>query len=152
MTAEGLSGRMDGSTHIYPVRVFFEDTDAGGVVYHASYLRFAERARTEMMRLMGIDHTHLIEREGVVFAVRRVEMDYLRPARLDDLLEVHTRLLEVRGASIVAEQNVRRGGDDIACGVLRLALIRRDGRPGRLPPALRQALDVETSTRKAKTA
>jgi acyl-CoA thioester hydrolase len=152
MTADGLSGRMDGATHIYPVRVFFEDTDAGGVVYHASYLRFAERARTEMMRLIGIEHTRLIEREGVVFTVRRVEIDYLRPARLDDLLEVRTRLLEVHGASILAEQTVRRGAEEIARAVLRLALIGRGGRPARIPPVLRQALDVATPTRKANSA
>ena len=152
MTADALSGRLDGDTHVFPVRVYFEDTDAGGVVYHASYLRFAERARTEMMRLMGVDHTRLIAEDGVVFAVRRVEADYLRPARLDDRLEVRTRLLEVHGASILAEQNVLREGADVARLRLLLALIGRAGRPARLPPALRRALDTHMQTGKAKSA
>lgn len=140
MAAEALSGRLEGGVHVYPVRVFYEDTDAGGVVYHTSYLRFAERARTEMMRLLGIDHSSLIADDGVVFAVRRCEVDFLRPARLDDLLAVRTRLLEVHGASLWAEQIVDRDGEPLVAAKLRLACVRRDGRPARFPAVLRRAL------------
>ncbi|MBM3488793.1 MAG: tol-pal system-associated acyl-CoA thioesterase [Alphaproteobacteria bacterium] len=142
MAAEALSGRIEGGVHVYPVRVYFEDTDAGGVVYHTSYLRFAERARTEMMRLLGVSHASLIAGDGVVFAVRRCEVDFLRPAHLDDLLEVRTRLVDVQGASLWAEQIVDRDGDAIVAAKLRLACVRRDGRPARFPARLRRAFVV----------
>lgn len=131
--------------HVFPVRVYYEDTDAGGVVYYANYLRFAERARTELMRDCGIDHTTLLQREGVILAVRRCEADYVRPARLDDLLEVHTRFAETTGASLWMEQTVRRDDDTLAEMRLRIVCLRTDGRPARIPEALRAAVSAATS-------
>ncbi|AWV23560.1 Short-chain acyl-CoA hydrolase [Roseomonas mucosa] len=94
------------SAHRYPVRVYFEDTDAGGVVYHANYLRWAERARTESLRDMGLPHGLLVERHNLFLVVRRAEVEYLRPARLDEALIVETRVLRVGGASVELAQDV----------------------------------------------
>ncbi|HUI19164.1 MAG TPA: tol-pal system-associated acyl-CoA thioesterase [Alphaproteobacteria bacterium] len=139
--ASGISaaGSLAGS-HVFPVRVYYEDTDAAGIVYHANYLRFAERARTEMMRLLGIESSKLMQNEGLNFAVARCAVDYLKPARLDDALEVHTRVLEVGRASLSAEQLVKRGGALLVRIVLRLAVLDRVGRPVRLPSVIRTTL------------
>ncbi len=126
--------------HLYRVRVYYEDTDAGGVVYYANYLRFAERARTELLRELGIDHIGLQRDEGLNFAVRGCSAEYLRPARLDDLLEVRTRLLEASGASFSLLQTVVRGGETLVEMTVRLVCLRADGRPARLPPVLRLAI------------
>ena len=83
------------ATHVFAVRVYYEDTDAGGVVYHANYLRFAERARSEMLRALGIPHTQMLRDDGLAWTVSRCEVDFVRPARLDDALEVYSRLLEI---------------------------------------------------------
>lgn len=129
--------------HLHPVRVYYEDTDCSGVVYHTSYLRFAERARTEMLRALGVAHAEMIDRTGLAFAVRRLEVDYLAPARLDDTLEVLTRIQEVGGASLGAVQVVRGAGagPELARITLRLACINRNGRPARLPTAVRRVLE-----------
>lgn len=127
--------------HVFPVRVYYEDTDAGGVVYYASYLKFAERARTEMLRAAGIEHLALKQGDGIVFAVRRCEIDYLKPARLDDPLEVRTGNLEFEAAGLWADQTVRLGGDELARMRLRLACVGPGGRPVRLPAACRRALE-----------
>lgn len=123
--------------HLFAVRVYYEDTDAGGVVYHANYLRFAERARTEMMRAAGLDHRTLLEESGVIIAVRRCEADYLAPAMLDDALEIESRVLGVRGATFEIEQVVRRDGRDLARLLVMLVCLTRDGRATRLPQRLR---------------
>ncbi len=135
--AAPASGRMEGETHVFPLRVYYEDTDAAGVVYYANYLKFAERARTEWMRLLGAAHGALERETGAVWAVRRCAIEYLRPARLDDALEIHTRLRAVGGASAEIEQSVRRGGTELARLDIRLAFITPAGRPVRLPGALR---------------
>src|SRR5271157_315601 len=127
--------------HCYPVRVYYEDTDAGGVAYHATYLRYAERARTEALRDLGIPHAELVARYNLMFMVRRIEVDYLRPAHLDDSLTVVTEPLEVGGASVLLRQDVR--GPDGSCAVLtvRLACVKPgEGKPGRLPPRWRAVL------------
>ncbi len=134
------SGHMEGSVHVMPMRVYYEDTDAAGLVYHANYLRYAERARTEMLRLAGIDHSTLRREAGIVFTVRNCDIDFAAPARLDDDIEVHTRVLCVSGAAIRAEQVVRRGDVPLVRLVLRLACVRDNGRPARLPTGLRDAL------------
>jgi acyl-CoA thioester hydrolase len=134
------------ATHVFPLRVYYEDTDAGGVVYHANYLRFAERARSEMLREAGVSNTDLMTREGLAFTVRRCEVDFLKPARLDDALEVHTRVLTARGARVEAEQIVRRAGDAIARLKLEIACIDRSGRPARLPAMLTGALAPQASS------
>src|ERR1700760_2657797 len=95
------------STHRTSFRVYYEDTNAGGVVYHATYLRYAERARTEALRDAGIPHADLVERFGLMFMVRRVEIDYVRPAMLDDLLMVDTETMDVGGATVLLRQTVR---------------------------------------------
>lgn len=136
------SGRATGApTHRWPVRVYLEDTDTLGIVYYVNYLRFAERARTEFLRALGTDHSAMIAVDGLNFAVTRCEVDYLLPARLDELLEVETSLLGIGGATLELLQRVRRGGDEIARMTVRLACTNRAGRPRRIPAALRKILD-----------
>jgi acyl-CoA thioester hydrolase len=129
--------------HRYMLRVYYEDTDAGGVVYHASYLRYAERARTEALRDLGIPHATLLARHGLMFVVRRIKVDYLRPARLDDSLIVVTEPLQVGGASVVLRQDVRpaEGGESCAVLEVQLACVAPNGdKPARLPLPWRTAL------------
>ncbi|MFQ5984860.1 MAG: YbgC/FadM family acyl-CoA thioesterase [Alphaproteobacteria bacterium] len=138
--AEAISGTLDGGVHRLPLRVYHEDTDAGGVVYHANYLRFAERARTEMMRLIGVDHSGLRDKTGTVFVVRRLEVEYFGPAGLDDEIEVETRLLALGAATAELEQVIRRGTTDLVHILLKLAFVAPAGRPVRLPAIVRAAL------------
>ena len=127
--------------HRYAVRVYYEDTDAGGVVYHASYLRFAERARTEALRDLGIPHAELLGQFALMFMVRRVEVDYLRPARIDESLTVVTEPLAVGGASVLLRQEVQGPEGSCARLMVRLACVRPgDGKPGRLPQRWRTVL------------
>lgn len=130
------------ATHVFPVRVYYEDTDAAGIVYYANYLKFAERARSEFLRTRGIGNRALQESEGIAFAVRRLAIEYLAPAYLDDLLEVRSRITNVRGASIEAEQDVLKDGRDIARLTLTLACVARNGRPARLPDNVRKAFEA----------
>lgn len=125
--------------HVFPFRVYYEDTDAGGIVYYANYLKFAERARSELLRDLGTDNTTLLERHGVIFAVHDVSVTYHQPARLDDALEVHTHILNVGGATLSARQDVTRSGELLADLAIRLACINAAGRPARLPAELRTA-------------
>ena len=146
-----LSGQMVGGEHRLPLRIYYEDTDAGGIVYHARYLHFAERARTETLRLAGIEQTELRDSHDVIFAVSRCEVHYRRPARLDDLVEVRTRLVALRGAKLSAVQEIWRAGEQLAGEELadeelvRLAVdiasVRGDGRPTRFPAPVRAALE-----------
>jgi len=99
---------------VLPVRVYYEDTDTGGVVYYANYLKFMERARTEWLRSLGFEQDRLMAEENLIFAVRQVQAEYLRPARFNDLLQVTARVLEHRGASIRFAQEVRRG-EELLC-------------------------------------
>ncbi len=127
----------------WPVRVYYEDTDAGGVVYHASYLRFMERARTEWLRSHGFDQGALRERLGVLFVVRRIEVDFRRPARLDDELTVSARLREVRPARLLLDQAVGREGEAPLCEarVEVACLDAASGRPRRIPEGVMAELD-----------
>jgi acyl-CoA thioester hydrolase len=127
-------------THHFPVRVFYEDTDAAGIVYYANYLKFVERARTEMMREAGIHHSALAAGPGIAFIVRRCLADYRLPAKLDDLLDIRTRILKLAGASIEAEQTVWRDDTLLVRIEVKLGCIDRAGRAVRLPTELRQAL------------
>ena len=140
------SGQIDGATHVYPLRVYYEDTDAGGIVYHSNYLKFAERARTEMLRLAGINQSEMAERYGMTFAVRDCTVQFRRPARLDDVIEVRSRLLDLGGASITAEQAICRETDELARLVLRVACLRPDGRATRIPAPIRDALTPYTGS------
>lgn len=137
--SNGQGVRKDG-VHIFVVRVYFEDTDAGGVVYNANYLKFAERARTEMLRGLGVEHSRMMGEEERAFAVRRCTAEFLKPARLDDLLEVHTRLLAVCGASLDLAQDIKRQGVTLVTLRFGLACMTVSGRATRLPPALRTTL------------
>ena len=134
------TGRIEAGVHRLPLRVYYEDTDAAGIVYHANHLKFAERARTEMLRCLGLDHGTLLARFGLAFTVRRCLADYLAPARLDDGLVVETRLLRAGGASLDLEQRMTRAGRLLVRLELRLALVSAEVRAARLPAELRRAL------------
>ncbi|MCA3556605.1 tol-pal system-associated acyl-CoA thioesterase [Aestuariivirga sp.] len=126
----GFAGRIGTGIHIKPIRVYFEDTDAGGVVYHARYAAFCERARSDCLRLLGIRQSQL---ENLNFVVRRMVCDFLGPARLDDLLEVHTRFIGMTGARIEIGQDVMRDGALLFRAAVTVALVDREGRPKRFP-------------------
>jgi acyl-CoA thioester hydrolase len=153
--------------HLYAVRVYYEDTDAGGIVYHASYLRYAERARTEALRDLGIPHAELVQRCNLMFVVRRIEVDYLRPARVDDSLAVETEVLMAGAASATLRQTVRGAGGVCATLVVKLACVglRTElgetgpegtgpggNKPGRLPPRWRTVLQAMRDARPADAA
>lgn len=124
--------------HHFSLRVYYEDTDMAGIVYYANYLRFIERARSDWVRQLGIDQLAM-KADGVVFAVRRVEADYLQPAFFDDLLEVRTRLDHLTGARMEMGQVVWRGADQIFAAKVTIACIGQTGRPARMPAKLRAA-------------
>jgi len=138
----GLSGRFEHGEHVLPVRVYYEDTDAAGIVYYANYLKYAERARTELLRLAGIRQSDISREHGMAFAVRDCRVDYQRPARLDDLVEVRSRLVGLRAASVDAEQAITLDGATLARLDVRVACVKRDGRPVRMPDAVRRALET----------
>ena len=127
-------------THRFGVRVYYEDTDLAGIVYYANYLKFIERARTEWVASLGVDQMVLKTSQGIVFAVRRVEADYLRPAKFADDLVVETRLQTLGGARIVLEQVVMRGAERIFAAVVTLVCLGDDGHAARLPVEVRAKL------------
>ena len=127
-------------SHSFPIRVYYEDTDLAGIVYYANYLKFIERGRSEWVRTLGIDQARLRAEQGIVFAVRRVEADYLRPARYDDELEVVTRLSTFTAARLVLEQEVLRRGERLFVAQVVLVCLTEAGTPARLPAGLRQRL------------
>lgn len=126
--------------HGFVLRVYYEDTDLAGIVYYANYLRFIERARSEWLRDLGIDQAAMRQDSGHVFAVRRIEADYLRPARFDDLLSVETALSRLTAARIVLDQTVRRNDAVLFVARVTLACLDGAGRPARMPAALADAL------------
>jgi acyl-CoA thioester hydrolase len=132
-------GWFDGPEHVLPVRVYYEDTDFTGLVYHASYVRFFERGRSDFLRLSGVDHVAM-GRIDVAFAVTRLEVDFKRAAGIDDALWVRTRFLSVRGPRIAIAQNIARGDDLLASAAVYLACIDGRGRARRPPAVLLQAL------------
>lgn len=126
--------------HLFSTRVYYEDTDLAGIVYYANYLKFIERARSEWIASLGIDQMALRAAEGVVFAVRRVEADFLRPARFGDDLTVETTLQSLGGARLVLEQVITRGGERLFAAVVTLVCLSDDGHAARMPTALRARL------------
>ncbi len=131
-----LAGRLIDGGHMLPVRIYYEDTDFTGLVYHANYLRFMERGRSDFLRMVGIHHTELDRGdlgESLGFAIRRMQIEFIKPARIDDVVEVHTRTLKVTGGRINLEQAVRRDGQDLVTATLTIAVIGTDGRPRRVP-------------------
>ena len=129
----GIAGRIRNGIHIMPIRIYYEDTDAGGVVYHARYVAFCERARSDCLRLLGI---HQSTFEDANFVVRRMVCDFLKPARLDDLVEVHTRFVEMGGARIELGQEVMLNGNTVFKADVTVALVDSRGRPKRLPETM----------------
>ena len=127
-------------SHRFPIRVYYEDTDMGGIVYYANYLKFIERARSDWVREIGIDQNAMRDGDGVVFAVRRVEADYLAPARFDDALEVETITQAVTGARLVMEQKITRGKDLLFSAIVTIVCINESGQPARLPANIRLML------------
>ncbi len=128
-------------TYRLNLRVYYEDTDAGGIVYHARYLAFAERGRTEALRQAGVPHDELVTHFGLIFVVRRIKMDYLRPVRLDAELVVETGPWALGGATIDVQQRFVVAGQETGRLSAGLACIRTaDGRPARIPPRWREAL------------
>lgn len=130
-----LAGRLDEGVHTLPVRIYYEDTDFSGVVYHASYLRFMERGRSDFLRLAGVHHAELRDGalgEPLFFAVARMEIEFRRPARIDDILEVSTWVTGVGGASFALAQSVAREGETLIEAKVRAAVVNAEGRPHRL--------------------
>lgn len=124
----------------FALRVYYEDTDTGGVVYYANYLKFAERARTEALRALGIGQQQLLDENGVAFVVRACNVRFLKPARLDDHLTIETRLHDIGNASLSMHQTVLREGDVLVTLEVSLGVVGRDFRPARLPAHVREAL------------
>jgi acyl-CoA thioester hydrolase len=142
-------GAMRGQAHHFPVRVYFEDTDVAGIVYYANYLRFLERARSDLLRLIGIDQRAALEAGDGVYAVAELSIRYRAPAKLADELVVVTRIEAIRAASVLIHQQVMRGGDLIADARVTAAFLSPEGRPRRQPRAwigLFQRLVVEGET------
>ena len=141
MTLNPASIPPDGR-HRYAIRVYYEDTDAGQVVYHATYLRYAERARTEALRDLGVPHAHMVNEHKVMFMVRNLEVDYQRAARLDQALTVETEILEIGGATMRLRQTVLNDEGPCVSLIVRLACVQTiaPNKPGRIPPLWRDRL------------
>jgi acyl-CoA thioester hydrolase len=135
------SGLFRGPQHLFPVRVYYEDTDLSGIVYHANYLRWFERARSDMLRLLGIDQRAAVEAGEGHYAVADLHIRYLAPARLDDALIISSEAAELRSASVRLRQRALRHGNLLAEAAVRVGFISPDGRPRRQPPAWRAAFD-----------
>jgi acyl-CoA thioester hydrolase len=134
---ESAADARNAKPFVWPVRVYYEDTDAGGVVYYANYLRFMERARTEWLRSLGYEQSDLAERHGVVFVVRSAAIDYLRPARFNDILQVSVELIKVGAGHIDVAQHVTRDAELIAEAAVKVACVGlRTMRPVRIPQPL----------------
>ncbi len=151
MSGHSLAGAIRGGHHILPVRVYYEDTDFSGMVYHASYLRFMERGRTDYLRLLGADQRALFEQTekeapGFAFVVRSMAIEFLKPAVMNDVLEIVTAPDEVKGASITLKQQVIRGGETLVEAQVRVAFV-SGGRARPIPKALRQAMRADQDTR-----
>lgn len=132
--------KLTGMPHRFELRVYYEDTDLAGIVYYANYLKFIERARTEWVNSIGVDQIELKENEGLVFAVRRVEGDFLSPAKFGDNLTVSTALKEVTAARIRLAQTVERGAETLFVSSVDLVCLGENGRPRRLPAEIRHQL------------
>ena len=150
MTAIPLDGEIRDGRHVLTVRVYYEDTDFTGIVYHANYLRYMERGRTNYLRLLGADHRALFEETakeapGFAFVVRTMNIDFLKPARMDDVLEVFTEPEDVRGASITLHQRVARGDELLVEALVRVAFV-SDGRARPIPKPLRIAMKADLDT------
>src|SRR6185436_21071850 len=141
-----VSGRFEGKLHRLPIRVYYEDTDFSGAVYHANYLKFCERARSDCLRLLGIHHS---EMHGTAsFVVRRMVCDFLKPALIDNLLEVETHFVEFAGARMELRQMVMRSSEKLFEAQVTVALVDGQGKPKRLPPAMTKTFLSRVESRK----
>ena len=136
------SGTFAGSRHLFPVRVYYEDTDLTGITYHANYLKWCERARSDLLRLLGIEQLDAVEAGEGHYAVAEANIRWLRPARLDDALVVETSCTELRAASVRLIQRVMREGDILAELAVRVGFVSSSGRPKRQPARWRAAFDT----------
>lgn len=147
MTAAPTAGWLEGREHVLPVRIYYEDTDFTGMVYHANYLRYFERGRSDFFRLVGISHTELLNLpEPTAFTIVRIEVDYRRAARVDDALEVRTTYDAVKGARLLVSQRILRGGDLIAEAKLQAVCIDLAGRAKRPPRSMADLLSPYFAT------
>ena len=138
------AGTVEGGEHRLPVRVYYEDTDFTGVVYHANYLRYFERGRSDFLRLSGVSHTELRARpDPVVFVVRHMDIDFIRPARIDDALVVHTAYERLKGPRVYIRQRIERDGEDVAAAMVEVVCVRLDGRPVKPPADILKALRLD---------
>lgn len=128
------------NAHSFLIRIYYEDTDAGGVVYHSNYLKFAERARTEALRLCGFEQHDLMQEDGIAFALRHCEIDFLKPARLDDLLTIETRLHDISKVSITMQQTIRRGDETLTKLTVKLAVVGKGMKLAKLPDSVRKPM------------
>ena len=147
MTTSTIDGAIRDGRHRMQIRVYYEDTDFSGIVYHANYLRFMERGRSNYLRLLGADQRALFaeaesEAPGFAFVVRTMQLEFLKPARMDDLLEVVTRTLEVKGASITLAQEVRRGEHVLVKAQVRVAFV-SEGKAQPIPKAIRVLMKAD---------
>ena len=147
MSSPGLDGEIRDGRHRQPIRVYYEDTDFSGVVYHAGYLRFMERGRSNYLRLIGANQRALFEQAareapGFAFVVRSMSIDFLKPARMDDMLDIVTRTAEVKGASVTLHQRVMRGGETLVEAAVQVAFV-SGGRARPIPKPLREAMQAD---------
>lgn len=142
--AAQLGGALtDAGGHVLAVRIYFEDTDFAGIVYHANYLRYMERGRSDFLRLRGINHTDLMNGasgESLVFVVRHMDIDFVRSARIDDVVDVHTKVSEIRGARLILDQEIVMDHTLVTRARVTIALAASDGRPRRIPDLVRERL------------
>lgn len=147
MNEASLGGFFRDGVHVLPIRVYFEDTDFSGVVYHANYLKYFERGRSDCLRLMGVSHRDLFSGENpIAWTITRMEIDFLKPASIDDALEVHTAYTKITGVRLFAGQLIKRDGEDLVRVGLEAACITPAGKPGRIPKAVRGAIELHLAT------
>ncbi len=135
-----LDGRFEGKTFVLPIRIYYEDTDLSTVVYHANYLRFMERGRTEFFRAIGMKASYLDDSEPSAWALRKVEIEYLKPARIDNVVEVHTRARDLTGVRLSADQLIYCSGTLLTRGSVEACIMTLTGRPRRIPQEIRDKL------------
>lgn len=135
-----LEGRFEGKAHVLPVRIYYEDTDLSGVVYHANYLRYMERGRTEYFRAAGVRVAYLDDPEPAAWTLRKVSLEFFRPARVEDLIEVHTMAKTLTGVRLTAEQTITCGGTLLTKGFVEACIMTLAGKPRRIPPDVRDKL------------
>jgi len=140
MTELCLGGRIEGKVFIWSVRIYYEDTDLGGVVYHANYLRYMERARTEFFRALGLAAAYPDDPVPCFWALRKASLDYIRPAKFNDFLDVRTEVVGLTGARLEARQTIWRDGVKLVEGAVQACIISLSGKPKRIPPAIQDKI------------